>query len=106
MNKRLIFTPLDKGNMETPGIEQTFTDIRELINYIDSLCRINYNHKPTYTIAIGGLTFIDKEVGNILDFLLTFHSKDDNIFVFEFATHQEAQRDHLQYLEENDLLYD
>jgi hypothetical protein len=106
MKKRLIFTPLDNGNLDGRGIEQEFTDLRELINYIDSLCRINSNHKPTYTIAIGGLTFIDKEVSNILDFLLTFHSKDDNIFVFEFATHQEAQRDHLQYLEENDLLND
>ena len=106
MQKRLIFTPLDKGNIDGKGIEQDFNDLRELINYIDSLCRINANHNPTYTIAVGGLTFIDKEVNNILDFLLTFQSKDDNIFVFEFATHIEAQKDHLQYLEENDLLND
>jgi hypothetical protein len=106
MQKRLIFTPLDKGNIDGNGIEQDFTDLRELINYIDSLCRINANHKPFYTIAVGGLTFIDNDVNNILDFLLTFHSKDDNIFVFEFPTHLEAQKDHLQYLEENDLLND
>jgi len=105
MTNRIVFTPLENGNIAT-GSEQMLNDIRETINFCDSLMKINANHKPYYTVAIGGLTFIDNTAGNILDFILTFHSKDENIYLFEWAKHIEALKDHMQYLEENDLLKD
>lgn len=106
MTNRIVFTPLENGNIQSSGSEQIVNDIRETINYCDALMKINANHNPYYTVAIGGLTFIDNSSSNILDFILTFHSKDENIYLFEWAKHIDALEDHMQYLKENDLLKD
>ena len=105
MTNRIVYTPLENGNIAA-GSEQMVTGIREVVNYCDALLKINANHNPYYTVAVGGLTFIDNSISNILDFIMCFHSKDENIYLFEWAKHIEALKDHMQYLEENDLLND